>query len=382
MKRRRKIVWSVLIVVLIAGVAAGVRAANGSKSTDEVQTVEVTRSDLVDRALAVGTIEPDVEIVVKSKVSGVVRRRFADEGEYVRAGSPLLDIRPDPTPLELVEARRQIELREIELAQRTADLTRQQALRAQGLISEQEFETTQRGHAEAGLQMQMAMERLALLEDGRVTIKEREIESVVTSPIDGYILERIVQVGDPVVPLSTYQEGTVLMKMADMKELVFRGTVDEIDVGRLSEGMDVELRIGALPNVSVRGVLARISLQGRKEDNATVFPVEIALKPFEDQPAGGGTGSDGNPEASAATLRAGYSANADIIIARRDSVLVVPERVVYFEGDSAWVEVDTQAGLAEKRAIRTGLSDAINLEVVSGLEESDRVREKPAREID
>lgn len=378
MQRRTKIIGAVLIV--ITGVAAAVRAANGDGSEEEVATVEVTRGDLVDKALAVGTIEPDVAVEVKSKVSGVVRRRFADEGEFVRAREPLLDIRPDPTPLELVEARRQIELREIELAQRSAELTRQQALRAQGLVSEQEFESIQRQHAEAELQTQMATERLALLEEGRVTIEEHDIESVVTSPIDGYILERMVEVGDPVVPLSTYQEGTVLMTMANMTKLVFRGTVDEIDVGRLREGMDVELRIGALPNAEVRGVLTQISLQGKTEDNATTFPVEITLDAGAEDSA---VGSDiEGPSAGSVMLRAGYSANADIVIARRDSVLMLPERVVHFEGDSTWVEVDLGNGLSEQRTIRTGLSDAINIEILSGLAEGDRVREKPAREIE
>lgn len=216
MKRRTKIIWGVLIVILITGVAAAVRAANGGGSEEEIAAVEVTRADLVDKALAVGKIEPDIEVEVKSKVSGVVRRQFAEEGVFVAAGASLLDIRPDPTPLELVEARRQIELREIEVAQVGSELTRQNALHAQGLVSQQDFESTQRQHAEAELQLRMATERLALLEEGRVTIDEREIESVVTSPIDGYILERMVQVGDPVVPLSTYQEGTVLMTMADM----------------------------------------------------------------------------------------------------------------------------------------------------------------------
>lgn len=146
--------------------------------------------------------------------------------------------------------------------------------------------------------------------------------------------------------------------------------------------MEVELRIGALPNASVRGVLAKISLQGKTEDNATTFPVEIALTPASEEADGGGADVEGYVGMGGALLRAGYSANADIVIARRDSVLMIPERVVYFEGDSAWVDVDLGDGLSEQRVIRTGLSDAINIEILSGLEEGDRVREKPAREIE
>jgi HlyD family secretion protein len=302
---------------------------------------------------------------VKSKVSGVVQKRFADVGDYVAAGAPLLEIRPDPTPMELADARRQVELRQLELDNVAREMARQQELRSRGLISEQEFEQSQRRSAEARLQSQMATERLALLEKGRVTgATGVTLESVIRSPIDGYILEKLVEVGDPVVPLSTYQEGTVLLKMADMKKLIFRGTVDEIDVGRLQEGMPVVIKVGALPNVPVEGVLTRISLKAQRQENATVFPVEITLT-----------------ESGSAVLRAGYSASAEIIIDRREQALVIPERLVHFEGDSAWVEVAGADGARVKRKLETGLSDAIRIEVVSGLEEGERVLEKPRREI-
>src|SRR5690625_4644385 len=222
MKRGTRVILG-LILVVAAGAAFTIWS-NGNGVDEGPPVVEVTRGDLVDRALAIGTIEPDVEISVKSKVSGVVQRRFADLGDFVRAGDPLLEIKPDPTPLELVEARRQVELRQIEVDNSQREFRRQQSLLDQGLLSEQDFEATQRRFAEARLQLQMARERLALLEEGRVTMAGGgSVESVVRSPIDGYILEKMVEIGDPVVPLSSYQEGTVLMKMAVMGELVFRG---------------------------------------------------------------------------------------------------------------------------------------------------------------
>jgi len=363
MKGRTKIILGGVGIAVAAG-AASLLPADDSASEDAAPAVVVTRADIVDRALAVGTIEPEIEVSVKSKVSGVVRRRFAEAGDFVRAGAPLLEIRPDPTPLELVEARRQLELRGIEVANTARELERQRALRAQGLVSEADFEAAERRHAEAVLQEQIARERLALLEQGRVTIANGRIESVVTAPIDGYILEEMVEVGDPVVPLSSYQEGTVLLTMADMSRLVFRGTVDEIDVGRLREGMRAEIRVGAIPDARIEGVLSRISLKARNQDNSTVFPVEITLE-----------------ETNGTVLRAGYSANAYIVIEKREDVLVIPERVVTFSGDTAWVTVQLGSGQTERRVIETGLSDAINIEVVSGLREGERVLEKPTRRI-
>ncbi|HEX7091266.1 MAG TPA: efflux RND transporter periplasmic adaptor subunit [Longimicrobiales bacterium] len=363
MKGRTKLILGGVGVAAVAG-AASFLPADDPGGEDAAPAVAVTRAHIVDRALAVGTIEPEIEVSVKSKVSGVVRRRFAEAGEFVRAGAPLLEIRPDPTPLELVEARRQLELRGIEVANAARELARQRALHAQGLVSEADFEAAERRHAEAALQEQVARERLALLEQGRVTIADGRIESVVTAPIDGYILEEMVEVGDPVVPLSTYQEGTVLLTMADMSRLVFRGTVDEIDVGRLREGMRAEIRVGAAPDARIEGVLSRIALKARNQDNSTVFPVEITLE-----------------ETDGTILRAGYSANAYINIEKREDVLVIPERVVTFSGDTAWVTVELGPGQTERRVIETGLSDAINIEVVSGLREGERVLEKPARRI-
>jgi HlyD family secretion protein len=360
-KRSRFILGTAVILILVAGGVA-VSSARGADE-DETVTVLVARADVTDRALAVGTIEPDVEITVKSKVSGVVGRAYAEEGDFVASGDPLLEIRPDPTPLELVESQRAVEMQEIQLENYRKEAERHTALSERGLISIQEMEAAQRQFAQAELEVRTARERLQLLESGR--IRDSDVESVVRAPISGYILERTVEPGDPVVPLTSYQEGTVLMTVADMARLVFRGTVDEIDVGRLREGMPVQVKIGALPEASVTGRVARISLKATKEENATSFPVEIELDATQGQ-----------------TLRAGLSANAEVIIKERKNVLAIPERLVTFEDGGAWVTVRRADGTPEKRTIRTGLSDAIQVEVLEGLEEGEQVLEKPVQTVE
>ncbi|NNG15415.1 MAG: efflux RND transporter periplasmic adaptor subunit [Gemmatimonadales bacterium] len=364
MKRRTKVILGVIVVVGAAGGAfAAVR--NGGSDDSEIKTVEVERGDIIDKALAVGRVEPEIEVSVKSKISGVVSREFADVGEFVRAGEWLLEIKPTPTPLELVETRRQLELRELELKNQRKELERQRKLMDQGLVPQDRYEAVERAHAEAELNVKLARERLALLEEGRVETSDQSVEAVVTSPITGFILEKNVEIGDPVVPLNPYQEGTVLMTMAEMSALIFRGTVDEIDVGKLREGMPVEIKVGALPGTQVTGVLSKISLKARTEDNATVFPIEIELD-----------------ESNEVVLRAGYSANADVIIDRRLSVLTIPERLVTFSADTARVTVQLGDGSREERVIQTGLSDAINIEILAGLEEGEQVVEPPPREIE
>jgi len=360
MKRTPKFIVGFLVLAVAAGATAAVQRGRAANKKGPA-AVEVVRANLVDKALAVGTIEPEVEISIKSRVSGVVARRFVNVGDFVPAGTPLFEIRPDPAPLELADARRQVELHAIQADNLEKELDRQAQLRDRGLQSQQQYDAAKRSYDEAALQVQMAKERLALMEKGRVRIANQDIESLVTAPIAGSILDKKVEVGDPVVAMSSYQEGTVLLTMADMQNLVFRGKVDEIDVGRLHEGMPVELKIGALPEARVKGTLAKIWLKAKREENATSFPVEIRLT-----------------DAGGALLRAGYSANADVIIQRRDSVVAVPERVVTFAGDSTFVQLALPGGKSEKRLVKTGLSDAIQVEVLAGLSPGDRVLEKPA----
>jgi HlyD family secretion protein len=302
---------------------------------------------------------------VKSKITGVVRKLFVEAGTYVQAGNPLLEVRPDPTPLELAEAKRNVELAEVELENMKKDKVRKESLLEKNLISTKEYEDFDRSYDEAELRLNIAREKLDLLESGSVNIGGKSIESVIRAPISGYVLSKSVEVGDPVTPLTSFQEGTVLMRMANMTHLLFKGTVDEIDVGRLVEGMPAEIKVGALPSDTVRGELKRISLKAEKRENATVFPIEITI-----------------PNVKGITLRAGYSANANIIIERKDDVLMIPERVVTFRNDSAFVAFATGPDTTHTHLIRTGLSDAINVEILEGLQEGDEVKEKPVKQIE
>ena len=362
-KSKKRLIWLSVIIITIIVVTLAMSNGSGEEENGR-QTVKVERKTIIDKALAVGSIEPVTEIDVKSKVSGVVGKLYADVGDYVNAGDPLVEVKPDPTPLELAQAKRDVEMASIELETLRKELKRNDQLKEQGLISDHDYERLVQLYDEAELKYQMARERLELIEKGKVKIADTRIETVVKSPLTGYILEKNVNVGDPVVPLTSYQPGTALMRMADMTDLIFRGTVDEIDVGKIGEGMACELQVGALPGQKVSGHVTLISLKAKKEDNTTVFPVEIKID-----------------QTNKAVLRAGYSANAHVIIAQRDSVLSIPERVVTFRNDSAFVEIPLGPGKSEQRFIKTGLSDAIEIEVMEGLEEGQEVLEKKVREI-
>lgn len=351
------------VVIVVAAILFLTRS--GKSDQESYTTMPVTRGTIVEEALAVGTITPRNEIQVKSKIAGIVKAIHAEVGDYISVSDPLVEITPDPTPMELTESRRNMELVRVGYDQAEREFHRQRELLKKDLISRQDFENQKMKYEEARLRLQLSEERLSLIENGIAGTAENTVESNVKAPISGTILEKFVNVGDPVVPLTSYQAGTPIFTLADMSELIFRGTIDEIDVGKVKVGMPAEIKVGALPGKTVPGTVSRISPKARKEENATMFDIEINL-----------TAPD------SVELRAGYSANADIIIRRAEDALQIPERLLLFEGDSIFVEVQTDAGMVEKRPVTLGLSDGVNAEITEGIAESTLVVERPPKVIE
>lgn len=361
----RKVVI-ILSVLMVGGLGAAAYSRSLKSADPGFKTVLVSRGEVVEKALAVGAIRPDQEISVKSKISGIVRKTYREVGDYVRAGEPLFEIQPDPTPLELTEARREVESTTNAWDQAKRRFDRQDALRKQGITSSQDWDTAQKDLQETESRLGLAREKLALVEKGRIKSDRLNVESVIRAPVSGTVLELAVHEGDPVVPLTSYQSGTALAVMADMKTLLFKGTVDEIDVGKLTEGLPAKIKIGALPEAVIEGKLSKISPKSKTSEGATLFDVEIAI-----------VASKG------VVLRAGYSANADIVVKEKKDVLLVPERLVKFEGGKATVEVPGEMGKEPvKKEIKYGLSDGMNVEVVSGLRDKDAVVERPPKKIE
>ncbi len=344
------------VIVILGGVTAALYSKSNSGKANGFKTVAVTRGSVVEKALAIGAIRPKREIAVKSKISGIVKTSFREIGDQVRTGDPLFEILPDPTPMELTEARREVEIARNVFDQARKKYDRARTLKEQGVLATQDWEQADKEIQDAKIRLELANERLALIEKGRVKTERLAVESVIRAPIAGTVLELLVNEGDPVVPLTSYQAGTALTNLADMSTLVFKGTVDEIDVGKLREGMPAHIKIGALPEAKVEGRIYKISPKSKTAEGATLFDVEIELLP-----------------AQGVVLRAGYSANAEIAVRERHGVLTVPERLVTFTDGKASVELPGATEKAEprKKEIKTGLSDGMNVEVAEGLSEKD-----------
>ena len=351
--------------VIAVGIIIFMSRKDGKGDEVAYKTVPVIKGTIVEKALAVGTITPMNEIQVKSKIPGIVQVINAEVGDNIAKGSTLVDISPDPTPLEITQARRNLEIANVTFRQSEREYERQKSLLAKNLISEQDFEEAQLAYEEAKLRYELAKDNLSLIEDGKAGTLKDAVESTVRAPIDGTILEKFVNVGDPVVPLTTYQAGTPIFTMANMSNLIFRGTIDEIDVGKVNEGMPAEIKIGALPGELIEGTVSRISPKAKKEENSTLFDIEIVIMNTK------------NIE-----LRAGYSANADIIIQRATDVLQIPERLLTFQDDSVFVEIEQENGEVQEQLVQLGLSDGVNAEITEGVAESTMVVERPPKEIE
>ena len=358
---KKKLLFSFLGILVIGFIFFIIKGSNGNNQ--ELKFIEVKRDSITDQALAVGTIEPENEIRVKSAISGIITRIYFKVGDFMQKGKPLFLVAPNPTPLEYAESRRNMEVAQVVMNQSRREMERKLKLLQSNFISRSDFDLAEAAYNEAYLKYKISKERFELLEKGRIKMSDKDINSTVTSPITGIVLSQNVYLGDPVVPLTNFQPGTELCAMADLDKMLFKGTVDEIDVGKLAPGMSAVIEIGALPETRVEGRLDRISPKARKDGNATLFDVDISIV-----------------KVTGKALRAGYSANARVKIKERKKVLVIPERLVTFENGKRYVEIKKGEEIV-KTEIQTGLSDGLNIEVITGLEQGQKVVERPPREI-
>jgi HlyD family secretion protein len=364
----------ITLVVALGGlllVSGGLYAfTRGGKKDGGFKQVAVETGAVTEKAVAVGQVQPRQKFSVKSKISGIVARCYVQVGDRVKAGDSLFEIAPDPTPLEVTEVDRQVDSAKASFVRAKLEYDRSVELSESGVLPRSDRDTKKEAFELARIALDKAEQNRDLTRNGRLaTSTGRGMESIIRAPAAGTILTRPLNPGDPVVPLTSYQPGTEMATVADMGDLVFRGTVDEIDVGKLKVGLPARIKVGALPNDVVTGKVARIAPQAQQKEGATLFDVEIELDP-----------------GAKITLRAGYSANADLVIREKKDVLVLPERLVLFEdgGKKTFVEIANASDPSKppkKTEITVGISDGLNVEVVKGLEKGQKVVERPPKEI-
>lgn len=344
----------VLCVLVMSIWYAGAARTSGTTGFEKLR---VARATVVRKATAVGRIEVEHEVPVNSLTGGILTKLFVKPGQKVEAGTPLAEVRPISTEQAILAAERNLDqaIQGEESAEEYLEKKHIASTFTRYLLGEKNID---RMHENAVLSRKQAEERLELLKSGKTIVNNRIVDFIVRAPVAGTVLEIKQREGTPVVPASTYGFGTVFITLADMNQLLFRGTVDEIDVGRLSEGMPARIRIGALPETQVSGKITEIALKGLERNNAMVFDVLIQL----DAP-------------TKTVLRSGYSAVADVEIERRTDVPSLPERLVEFRGGKSFVLAPDDHGGSTRKEVVTGLSDGLIVEIVSGLSEGEEVLE-------
>ncbi len=314
------------------------------------------KANVVKKTVANGKIVPRKEILIKPVVSGIIRELYVEAGQQVKKDQPLAKIQIVPDMLSLSNAENRVRTAEINAQNAQMDFDRNKPLLDKGVISAAEMQRFDIALRTARQELAGAQEALQVVRDG--ISRSSAGNTIVRSTIEGMVLDVPVKEGNSVIERNNFNEGTTIAAIADMNDLIFQGKVDESEVGKVKLGMPVVLTVGAIDNAKWDAELEYIAPKGVEESGAIQFEIRAAVKLKEGQ-----------------RLRSGYSANADIELERRDSVLTVPESVVEFnaKGDSAFVKV--KDGKDWKRTwIKTGLSDGINLQVLEGVGEGTELR--------
>ena len=355
----KKVLVILLGLVLLSGFA-GTLFYLYSKSEEPpvvFETARATIRTIVKKTVATGSVVPRKEVEIKPQVSGIVEEVFVEPGEHVTNGDLIVKIRIIPNMVMLNSAENRVNQARISLENADLDIERSRRLHGEGVVSRTELQQYELAWEQAHEEMTASLDHLELIRKGTTQKSGNVSNTLVRATIDGTILEVPLEQGDFVIESNTFNDGTTIASVADMEELIFEGKVDESEVGKIRPGMDLVLTIGAIEDLRFEAKLEHISPKGVEENGACQFEIRATVKLRDD-----------------VFVRANYSANADIVLDRRDEVLAIDEGLLQFEDQETFVEVETSPQVFERRAVETGLSDGIYIEIISGLSETDRIK--------
>jgi HlyD family secretion protein len=347
-------------IALVALIFIGTFVFLYSKSRPEVitwQELPVSVMDITRTSVVTGKVEPRNEVNIKPQINGIISELYKEAGEMVKEGEVIAKLKVIPDMGSLSSAESRLRLSEMNLKQAETDLNRQKALYEKDLVSTEEYDKVLQAYNQAKEERSAAQEALEVIRDGVSSSNAGSSSTLVRSTITGLILDIPVKVGNSVIQANTMNDGTTVATVADMSDLSFNGSIDETEVGSLVEGMPMRITIGALPDYSSEAVLEYISPKATESNGASQFQIKAAIVPSDTH-----------------TIRAGYSANAEIVLQEAKGVLSVPESALEFNGDSVFVYLMSSPQVFERIPVKTGMSDGINIHVLSGLTEGQIVR--------
>ena len=359
MKKYLKVIIAAIVVLIFIGTFVFLYEKSKPQPVvyDEF-TPKVT--DISKTTVITGSIEPRDEVEVKPQISGIITEIYKEAGEMVKSGEVIAKVKVIPDMGQLSSAESRVRLAEINLKQAKVNYDREKQLYDKQLVSAEEYDNVRQALDQAREEKTAAIDALEVVRDGVSRSNASASSTLIRSTISGLILDIPVKVGNSVILSNTFNDGTTIASVADMGDLIFRGNIDETEVGQLVTGMPMRITIGALQNLKFDASLEYISPKATDNNGANQFEIKAAV-----------TVPQGN------AIRSGYSANAEIELASAKGVLTVPESAIEFSGNDTYVYVIKGSGddkTYERRKVTTGLSDGINIEIKSGLKKNEKVR--------
>lgn len=377
---KKWMIWLIMIVIVVVIVLLAYFASRSSNQSNSATIYTIKQGNIVEEVQAAGYITPQHSIAVKSEIAGNVSQVFHDAGDYVKAGEPLVAIKPMPAPSDYASAKEDVLEKTTALNAAQKDITRYTEMLRRGLITKNygDYIAAEKTYNTAQEQLALSKQQLALIESGKTTVGHQKINNTITAPISGYIMKRNVDVGDFVDPISSQQTATILFTIADMNTLMFQGYVDEADSNKIQINMPATVEVGAVPGLNLKGVLTKISLQSEQAGNASRAVNESSIFTSSPFTAGFQVNVTKLKIPKDVQLRDGYSATANIAVKSALNVPVIPERLLHFDGQKPYVLVPGKSAKTPKKAFITlGISDGMNAQISSGVKTGEKVLDLP-----
>lgn len=353
-----------IIMALVAVIFIGTFVFLYIKSQPQPEVYDeftLQRMDIRKTTVVTGKIEPRNEVNVKPQISGIITEILKEAGETVQEGEVIAKVKVIPDMGSLSAAQSRLRLAEINRKQAQTDYDREKTLFDKGLVAADEYDKIAQALRQAREEVDAAQDNLEVVRDGVSKSNASASSTLIRSTITGLILDIPVKVGNSVILANTFNDGTTIATVANMNDLIFRGNIDETEVGRLSTGMTMKITIGALQDLKFDARLEYIAPKATDQNGANQFEIKAAV----------------NIPSNATNIRSGYSANAEIVLAEAKNVLAVQESAIEFDGDDTYVYVIKGEGdkqTYERRKVQTGISDGINIEIRSGVKPNERIR--------
>lgn len=356
----KKVIRTVLLILLVGLILYTLYYLYAKSQEDPIvyNTETAAYQDIIQKTVATGKVIPREEVEIKPQVSGIIAELYVEPGDEVKEGDLIAKVQVIPDMVTLNNAENRVQVAQLNFDNNEREYNRQKQLHEQGVISDREFQNVELSYTSSRAELEAAKDNLQIIREGATQKSGSSSLTLIRSTVSGMILDVPVKKGNQVIESNTFNDGTTVASVADMDDIIFEGLIDESEVGKLQTGMELVISVGAIQNETYPAELEYIAPKGTEENGAIQFQIRAEVNLDNSQ-----------------FIRAGYSANADIVLAKRDSVLSVDEGLVQYDDEQPFVEVMVGPQQFERRDLELGLSNGLQVEVISGISAEDEIKD-------